>query len=344
MKTQIVYVVISSEEDLFLEELWASLFSLRIYHPKDTVKVLVDAPTAKRIHERPALDEMITEVVTVEVPEHYSQMARSRVIKTTIRNIIDGPFLFIDTDTIICHTLEEVDNLNCDIAAVPDVHTTLKQDPFGESKVNLLKNSFDIDITDAEYYFNSGVMYVADNELTHIFYKHWYDNWQLYLIDNVRRADQPPLVKTDKSFGYIIKRLPDVFNCQMMLSMKFFYEAYILHFIHMDFIKDQSVFPFVGQDIYREIKKQGGITSHIETIIINCKSAFQTPSIVIGKAQIDMLYSPFGQAFIPLYHDSRRWRNILNWIAIKIIKYYRGKEKIKKTLKSNDRKNDYFSH
>ena len=69
MNTQIVYVVVAPEETLFLEELWASLFSLRIYHPEVTVKVLVDAPTAKRISERPTLESMITEVVTVEVPE-----------------------------------------------------------------------------------------------------------------------------------------------------------------------------------------------------------------------------------------------------------------------------------
>ena len=325
MKTQIVYVVISSDEDLFLEELWASLYSLRLYHPEATVKVLVDAPTAKRIHEHTALDSMITEVITVNVPEDYSPTARSRVIKTTIRNVIDGRYLYIDTDTIICHSLEDIDMLDCDIAAVPDVHLPLKDDPFNSSKRKKLKTAFGLDISDAEYFFNGGVMYVADNELTRSFYHRWHENWKLYLIDNVRRADQPPLFKTDKEFGYIIKRLPDVYNCQMTLSMRFFHEAYILHFFHMDFIKDQSYSPFVGQDIYREIKAAGSITPHIDELIRHCKSTFQTPRMVIGKAQMDVLFSPFAQAFIPLYQDSRRWRSFLNWIAKKIIRCRKGK-------------------
>ena len=52
MKTLIVYVLISSEKDFFLEEFWVSLFSLRRFHPKDAVWVLTDEPTSKRIEER----------------------------------------------------------------------------------------------------------------------------------------------------------------------------------------------------------------------------------------------------------------------------------------------------
>ena len=37
MKTQIVYVLVSSEKDVFLEELWASVWSLRQYEPDVTV-------------------------------------------------------------------------------------------------------------------------------------------------------------------------------------------------------------------------------------------------------------------------------------------------------------------
>ena len=277
---------------------------------------------------------MITEVVEVEVPVGYTPMARSRVIKTTVRNVIDGPFLYMDTDTVVCHSLDEVDKLDCDIAAVPDAHQALKDDMFGKSKVNMLKNTLGLDITDAEYYFNGGVMYVADNETTRKFYKQWYENWKLFLIDGKRRADQPPLIKTDKEFGYIIKKLPDVFNCQLALSVKFFHEAYIVHFFHMDFIKDQSYSPFMGLSIYREIKEAGGVTPHAEDLIRNCKSTFETTSMIVGKKQMAFYFSPVGQAFSSLYDENESWRKRLNWIAMKIIKFRRGKQKVIKYFKS----------
>ena len=40
MKTQIVYSVISTEKDFFLEELWVSVYSLRQFHPNDRVVVM----------------------------------------------------------------------------------------------------------------------------------------------------------------------------------------------------------------------------------------------------------------------------------------------------------------
>lgn len=335
MKTQIVYVVVSSEKDLFLEELWASLFSLRIYHPEATVMVLVDAPTAKRIHNNPALNTMITDVVTVEVPEEYSPMARSRVIKTTIRNVINGPFLYIDTDTVICHSLEEIDSMDYDVAAVPDTHLPLAQHPFGRSQNNRVKHIFGIDISNKEYYFNGGVMYVADNELTHKFYRQWYENWKVSSIEKHDNADQPALNKADMELGGIIKCLPDVFNCQLALSLKYFHEAYIVHFFHMSFIKDQSYSPFMGLDIYREIKEANAITPHAEELIRYCKSSFATTTMAVGKTQIYFLFSPTGQAFSMLMAKSKRWSKTLNWIASKILKYYRGKNKIKEKLNNN---------
>lgn len=332
MKTQIVYVVVSSDEDMFLEELWASVFSLRLFHPEATVKVLADAPTVQRIHARPALDRMITDVMSVPVPEEMSAFARSRVIKTTIRNVIDGAYLYIDTDTIITHSLEEIDAVGYDIAAVPDAHQPFRLDYYRASKIARLKDSFNLDISDAEYFFNGGVLYVADNELTRRFYQRWYENWRSYLIDYVRRADQPPLVKTDKEFGYVIRPLADVFNCQLSLSVRFLHDAYIVHFIHMDFISDHSYSPFMSGAIYREIKAANAITPHVEELIRHCKSSFETPSIVVGKSQIGLLFSATGQALSIIRERNKTLTSILDWLSIKIIKYYRAKQKIKVKL------------
>ena len=111
MKTPILYVLTSSENDLYLEELWVSLFSLHYFNKEVTVKVLSDESTAKRIKARPELCAMIDDLYPVDVPQDYPAKERSRFIKTNIRNLVEGDFLFIDTDTVICAPLDEVDNL-----------------------------------------------------------------------------------------------------------------------------------------------------------------------------------------------------------------------------------------
>ena len=329
MTTHIVYVLVSSDKDLYLEELWASLFSLRIYHPEAKVKVLVDTPTAERIRQRPTLAEMITEVVTVQVPEHYSPKERSRQIKTTVRNIINEAFFFIDTDTIICKPLDNIDKITCDIAAVPDGHLPLSEHAFRKSVYDNVQRIFGEDISDSPYWFNSGVMYVADNERTRQFYKMWNDNWTYSTFQKRCSQDQPALVKTDKEYGYIIERLPDIFNSQIALSLKYYADAAIVHFWHMDFIADQSYSPFLDLSIYREIKEHGGITPHVEELICHCKSSFVSPTMPVGINQIHFLFSPTGQAFSQLRQENRRCAKVLDWVAVKIIRARRGMHKLK---------------
>lgn len=127
MKTQIVYTLISSEKDYFLEELWVSLYSLRLFHPEATVNVLVDESTRTYMEAFPKLCDMITNIVVVPVPENYNAKQRSRVLKTSFRKYLKGSLLFLDTDTVVCKSLDEVDSLTCDIACVPEMHLPLRK-------------------------------------------------------------------------------------------------------------------------------------------------------------------------------------------------------------------------
>ena len=101
MKTQIVYVLVSSEKDVFLEELWVSVWSLRQHEPDVIVNVVVDEPTAKRVKANAELMTLITNVVVADVPEKYTPKERSREIKTRIRELIKGDFFYIDTEVAI---------------------------------------------------------------------------------------------------------------------------------------------------------------------------------------------------------------------------------------------------
>lgn len=301
MKTPIVYTLISSEQDLFLEELWVSLYSLRVFHPEATVKILVDESTKLYMMRFPELCEMITEIIVVSVPEDYNAKQRSREIKTTVRNVIDGDYLFIDTDTVICKPLDDIDKLNCDIAAVPDGHLPLSEMMF--SPTENIRNIFGVDISDSEYWFNSGVMYVADNKTTRDFYRSWNKNWRFSCFTKNQSQDQPALSVTDKDFGGLIHKLDDIYNAQVAMSLKYFADAAIVHWWHMSFIDNQDYSPYFSLEVYREVKKNGGITPHVEELIRNCKQSFVSPTMPVGKEHIYFLFSPAGKIFNRIYKD-----------------------------------------
>ncbi len=301
MNTQIVYTLISSEKDCFLEELWVSLHSLRLFHPEVKVMVLVDEPTKVYMERFPKLCDMITEIVVVPVPEQYNAKQRSREIKTTVRNVIDGTYLFIDTDTVICKPLDAIDNLTCDIAAVPDGHLPLSELMF--SPTESIKNIFGVDISDSEYWFNSGVMYVADNEKTRVFYRSWNKNWTFSCFQKGQSQDQPALSVTNKEFGDLVSKLDDIYNAQVAMSLKYFADAAILHWWHMSFIENQDYSPYFSLQIYKEVKENGGLTPHAEEVIRNCKQSFVSPTMPIGKEHIYFLFSPAGKIFNRIYRD-----------------------------------------
>lgn len=327
MKTQIVYTLVSSEKDYFLEELWVSLYSLRQFHPEVRVRVLVDETTKEYMMRFPKLCNMISDIVVVPVPKNNNAKQRSRIIKTTVRDVIDGAYLFIDTDTVVCKPLDGIDELTCDIAAVPDGHLPLKECMFPPT--NVVNQIFKTDVSDSKYWFNSGVMFVADNERTRQFYKRWNENWTYSCVEKGQSQDQPALLATDKEFGYAIEVLPGIYNAQVAMSLKYFADAAIVHWWHMSFIENQDYSPYFSLQIYKEVKEYGEITPHVEELIRNCKQSFVSPTMPVGKEHIYFLFSPAGKIFNRIYRDGGATCFLMNKLASWL-------DKVHKTIKKKN--------
>ena len=314
MKTQIVYVLVSSEKDVFLEELWASVWSLRQYEPDVIVNVVVDEPTAKRVNANAELMTLITNVVVADVPEKYTPKERSREIKTKIRELIKGDFFYIDTDTVICKPLGEIDNCEYDVAGIPDSNVFLKDNPFGEGMIGSVKEIFGSDLSNYEYLINGGVISAKDNEVAHELFKRWNENWTYSCFEKGNSQDQPALWQSNHEMGNVIKLLPDVYNCQVAMNLQYFADAAIVHFLHMNFIPDQSYSPYLCLKIYKDIKNVAALTPEIKDFIINCKSSFAPLTIPVGRDQLMFLFTTTGKTFVQIYKDG----GAASWLMLKV--------------------------
>ena len=321
MIPQIVYVLVANEKNLYLEEMWVSIFSLRRHHPEATVKVLVDMETKEYLSRFPQLTSMIDETVVVQTPAGYNAKQRSRQIKTTIRNVLKGDYIFIDTDTVICKPLDGIVEDIAEmkdfkgIAAVREGHVTMKDTLFPPT--GTVKRIFDIDISQSPLMTNSGVMFVADIPFTHEFYKRWNENWKRSCFEKGNSQDQPSLYATDCQYGYVIRELSGIYNAQVAMSLKYYADAVILHWWHMDFIEDQSYSPYFSLKIYQDLKKEGEITPQIEELIINAKQSFVSPTMPVGKEHILFLFSPAGKIFNRIYKEG----GAASWLMQKMAKW-----------------------
>ena len=321
MIPQIVYVLVANEKNLYLEEMWVSIFSLRRHHPEATVKVLMDIETKEYLSRFPQLTSMIDETVVVQTPAGYNEKQRSRQIKTTIRNVLKGDYIFIDTDTVICKPLDGIVEDIAEmkdfrgIAAVREGHATMKDTLFPPT--GTVKRIFDIDISQSPLMTNSGVMFVADIPFTHEFYKRWNENWKRSCFEKGNSQDQPSLYATDCQYGYVIRELSGIYNAQVAMSLKYYADAVILHWWHMDFIEDQSYSPYFSLEIYQDLKKEGEITPQIEELIINAKQSFVSPTMPVGKEHILFLFSPAGKIFNRIYKEG----GAASWLMLKMAKW-----------------------
>ena len=266
LRTQIVYVLVSTSDDIYLEQLWGSVYSIRQFHPKTRIVVLLDAPTKRRFEvdeKLKPLCSMISELKEVEVPEDYSCVLRSRDIKTRVRNLIDGDFLFVDTDTIIAGPIDGIDRLDIkNMAMVADLHRQQATD--NECGLIWLKMLFGMDVTDSNAtYFNSGVAYVRDNPLTREFYAKWHENW----LNTGFYIDQPALFYTNSTFGGVIEKLPDIYNCMGVFSAYFWSQARIIHYL------GNNNLPFrMLKAIPKQIQEVQGFNGNVKDLLLNPKN------------------------------------------------------------------------
>jgi len=109
--------------------------------------------------------------------------------KLRLRKFIEGDYLYIDIDAIPIADLSEVFEIQTDLAMVNDHNLPPKKFVFLEYEREIFdKMQWSLP---AEYY-NSGVMFVKDTDLTHDFFKRWHELWLLNCAIGLHK-DQPAM-------------------------------------------------------------------------------------------------------------------------------------------------------
>lgn len=317
MKIKFVYVLVCGEDDLYTEQMWASIYSLRRYNADARIEILVASDTYNYLLVNyNFIFNFVDNIISFEVPHDFSFAAKSRYLKTSIRNIIDGDFVFLDTDTIVCSDLSKLDQYAPDILCVNDLHVDFLRNPYYQINVKLINQVFKTDISNAVNYFNSGVMLVKDNTLTRTFYKSWHENWIQGYTQFALKTDQQSLLKTDADFGFIIKPLDGIYNCQIVMSVKYLTQAKIMHFFNnLTLDKDKKLSPFLNGELFKKMKEQKHMSKDIEDEIVNCKSSFNSISPIIGYKEFQFLCSPIGQSMLSLINKKQRWNIVFSFLA-----------------------------
>lgn len=261
MKTKLLYVLTSTPKDIYLEQLYISMYSAKYYMPDSHIVLLTDTKTKETFVGYRAIEvQYADEIIVIDLDDKkYNAQQRSRQLKTTARNHVKGDYIYIDCDTIIVKPFYEIDDLKDDIAACIDTHSEFSRNPYRRMCVEDGK-ALGWPISEEKEYFNSGVIYVKDNEITRNFYKQW-NRCLNEGYDKKVFMDQPSFAKANYELGHPIKRLEDYFNCELKHGIKFLKDAYIVHYLctNPSKFQDEQLFVLNEKSILEGIKIEAKI-------------------------------------------------------------------------------------
>ena len=310
MKTKIVYVVSSNEKDIYLEQALLSVFSLRQHNPNAHVELVVDQDTdATIVGKRQEIMKYIDKRIVVNVPDEFSIVAKSRWLKTSLRRHVEGNFLYIDTDTVISDTLEDIDAFDGEIGAVKDQHVPIGMHSWKKRFPTLAQKGGWTYREDIAYY-NSGVLFVKDSELTYNFFQQWHQKWMKNIKTTDNHTDQSSLAATNETFQYVIKELSGEWNCQILLNgLAYLANARIMHYLAYQ--KRGNPWIFYHSEILNEVKVYGYITETVSKYVGKAKTSFTTPLRVIYGYNLDLWHSPL----LSLCRTNKSALTLFNFIA-----------------------------
>lgn len=290
MNTKIVYAIVSSGKSVYFERAFVSAWSVKHYNPQSKITVVIDYVSRNSVDSECYVNfmKLIDEEIVISINDDYTNVEKSRWIKTNLRNLVKGDFLFLDVDTIVCEDLSEIDDFDIDIGFVQDFNCPFRENQNYKIHKRLMKKYFNQTITSDSDYFNSGVIFAKDKKRCHDFFTLWHNNW-LETRRNGYFRDQLSLLKTTIDSHGTASEISGVYNCQFCINLKFLHQAKIMHFYRMQ--KDFSLSPFFDESLYLKVRENKEISEELQSMILNCKSIFNGPSMSLGGIDLEIVGS-----------------------------------------------------
>ncbi|MDR2406565.1 MAG: hypothetical protein LBE13_00405 [Bacteroidales bacterium] len=280
-----LYVLTSDTTDYYLEQALMSIASLREHTQNGFVSLLVDDITEKTLIEsRRTILGMIDELKIVTLPDEINKMQRSRWLKTTMRDYIDGDFLYIDCDTIISGDLSAIDDLKIEIGAVPDAHTKFNNSygsrPYVLSVIKRIGFTFSPEPT---YHFNGGLIFSRNTPLCRGFFKEWHKLWQISRSKGIS-TDMPSLSQANINCNQCIQVIDGIWNCQIMSGgLQYLANAKIIHYFSSN--KQENPYLPANEAVLENIRRTG-LTENMRDKFKNPKTLFAPHTMLISDKSI----------------------------------------------------------
>lgn len=225
---RIVFALTSSGRDFYSAMTRIAVAALRGSNLGSRLMLACDRRSHHQLRQAgdPLLEE-VDDCLVADTAEGNAEF-RNRFVKTSLRSILDGPFLFLDSDIFVRGSLDEVFSLDCDLAGARNHSREIfSEQIWDRDRATLDAMGWNID---SEVYLNGGVLYFNDTPAARQFAAEWHRRWLESSAGRDSCRDQPALNSALAACRPRLTVLPDGFNAQIVPSPEAAVDALVWHF------------------------------------------------------------------------------------------------------------------
>lgn len=291
-----VYVLVSSNSDLYYEQALMSAYSLRKHMKDADIEVLVDNKTYNSFTgNRTALKKYATNIISIDFDDSVKNVERSRLIKTSIPEYISGDFLYIDCDTIIADDLSELDNIPFTTAGVLDGHSMLNEHVHKKYFLQRDKKLGFHATKVQDYNINGGLVLARDSQESKDLFKKWNELWKYSAYTKHDLHDQSALNEANYQTGLKMQILPGEWNCQPAHGgLAYLKNAKIIHYFSSEF-SGKTYLPYyklADKKLQMRLKDSNDIPEDIKKMIDEPHLQFNHVHLINDSRIVSIMQSP----------------------------------------------------
>jgi len=235
-----VFALTTAGHDIFSAMTRLAVASLRRSNPAMAIHLALDEDSATALQRiRHPLLEEADQWLAVAVPPGTAPF-RNRHLKTRLRQVIQGKFLFLDSDVFVRGSLADIFSLDTDIAAAPNHSRDERQAQLSPQDGAILQAlSWQVD---SRHYVNGGVIFYNDTPAAHRLASAWHGHWQHSSRQLGQHLDQPALNRALFAERPRFHLLPHAYNHQLKWAGQWQQLPVIWHYNHSSRTETRSCF------------------------------------------------------------------------------------------------------
>jgi hypothetical protein len=223
----VCFVLAADRWDSYASMSCVAAATVRRQHPGSRIVLVCDDRTMHQLAgDRTRLTPFFSEIISLPVPVE-SAKERSRFLKTSLRRIIRGDFLYLDTDTLTVRSLAPVFDVRSAVGLTIEKNGSVDDTPVFP-KVFALYDRLGWQCRPKTYY-NGGVVFARDDARAAALFDGWHERWMITCAAGCT-DDQPALNMTVCELGIDVAVLAPEWNAMVLFFPWRWRECTVGHF------------------------------------------------------------------------------------------------------------------